>query len=171
MKELTGNISGDLAVYSQNGLIKRWNLLSKIFGLLNVYDIFRGKSDLSKEGLPYTRMGATFLINNGIFNTKDFLIDSPSMLITGNGNLDMKKSEIDAAVTVSPLVTVDKTIYKIPILGNILEKKGKGFLNVVYNVKGQLDNPDINVSFTNSVGYETIEFLKNILVLPKGMFK
>ncbi|MEI6155398.1 MAG: AsmA-like C-terminal domain-containing protein, partial [Deltaproteobacteria bacterium] len=135
------------------------------------YDVFRGKSDLTKEGLSYTRMGATFSINNGIFSTKDFLIDSPSMLITGNGNLDMKKTEIDAAITVSPLVTVDRTIDKIPILGNILKKEGKGFFYVVYNVKGQLDDPDINVSFTNSTGYETIKILKNILVLPKGMFE
>ncbi|MCX5816836.1 MAG: AsmA-like C-terminal region-containing protein, partial [Proteobacteria bacterium] len=171
MKELSGNISGDLAIYSQNGLIKRWNLLSKIFGLLNVYDVFRGKSDLAKEGLPYTRMGATFSIKNGIFSTKNFLIDSPSMLINGDGKLNMKKNEIDGTITVSPLVTVDRTIDRIPILRNILKEKEKGFLYVVYNVKGQLDNPDINVSFTNSVGHKTIEILKNILVLPKGMFE
>jgi len=171
MKALTGDMSGDLAMYSQNGLIKRWNLLSKIFGLLNVYDVFRGKSDLMKDGLPYTRMGATFSIKKGIFNTKNFLIDSPAMLITGDGSLNMKKNEMDAVITVSPLVTVDRTIDKIPILRSILKERRKGFLYVVYNVKGQIEDPDIAVSLTNSVGYKTIEILRKILVLPKGMFE
>jgi len=171
MKALIGDMNGNLTIYSRNGLIKRWNLLSKIFRLLNVYDVFREKSDPAKEGLSYTRLGANFKINNGIFGTKDFLIDSPSMLITGSGNLNMKNSEIDGTVTVSPLVTVDRTIDKIPILRSILKEKDKGFLYVVYNVKGQFEDPDISVSFTNSVGNKTIEILKNILVLPKGMFE
>jgi hypothetical protein len=171
IKELIGGINGNVAIYSKDGLIKKWNLLSKIFRLLNVYDVFRGKADLSKEGLPYRMMGATFTVKNGIFFTKDFLIDSPSMVITGVGSLDIKKNEVDANIAVSPLVAVDRTIDKIPILRNILKNKKDGFLHVAYKIKGPINDPDVNFNFANSVGGRTIELLRNILVLPKEIFE
>jgi len=167
--ELTGNMNGNLAIYSHDGSIKRWNMLSKIFGLLNVSNIIKGRLDLTKGGLPYRKMGATFQISDGVFVTKDFIVDSPSMLITGSGNVNMKRNEIDAVIAVSPLVTLDVVLDKIPILRNILRKKDKGILHVGYNVKGRLEDPDITLSFKDSVGFRTIDFFKRILVLPKEM--
>ncbi|MCX5802257.1 MAG: AsmA-like C-terminal region-containing protein, partial [Proteobacteria bacterium] len=171
MKGLLSRMNGNLIVYSKGGVIKKWNLLSKIFGLLNVYDLLKGKIDLKQEGLSYKRMGATFTVKNGIFNTKDFLIDSPSMLITGNGNLDMNKNEIDGSIAVSPLVTVDRIINKIPILRKIIRVKEKGFLYTAYNVKGPINDPDISLNFTESIGGGMVDILRNILVLPKEVFE
>jgi hypothetical protein len=171
MKELIGDMSGNVAIYSRDGLIMKWNLLSKVFGLLNVQDVLRGKVNLSKEGLQYKRMGATFTAKNGIFFTKDFLIDSPSMVITGVGSLDIKKDEIDANITVSPFVALDRTIDKIPILRNILKDKRDGFLHVAYKMKGPMNDPDISFDFANSIGGRAIEVLKNILVLPKEILE
>jgi hypothetical protein len=170
-KDLIGSMKGEAAIFSRDGLIKRWNILSKIFGLQNIKDIFRKNSSFAKDGLYYKRMGATFKIKNGIFNTNDFLIDSPSMLITGNGNMNAKDNEIDGVLTLSPLVAVDRTIDRIPILGRILKKKDKGILSLSFTIKGQADDPAISLNFTNSVGGKTIELLKNILVLPKGMIE
>ncbi len=169
--ELIGSMKGNMAMYSRNGNIKRWNILSNIFGLLNVYDVFRKKPGMMKEGLSYNKLGANFRINEGIFNTNDFLIDSPSMLITGAGNLNANTREIDGTITVSPLVTVDRTIDKIPILRSIFKKTDKGFLSVSFRVNGQLENPEIRPTFTDNVGKKTIEVLKNIFVLPKGMIE
>jgi len=171
MKELMGDFNGNVAIYSKDGLIKKWNLLSKMFGLLNVQDVLRGKVDFSKEGLQYKRMGATFTAKKGIFYTKDFLIDSPSMVITGDGSLDISKHEVDANIAVSPLVVIDRTIDKIPLLRNILKDKRDGFLHLTYKVKGPMNDPDISFNFANSIGGRTIEMLRNILVLPKEIFE
>lgn len=169
--ELTRNMNGNLAIHSRDGLIKRWNMLSKIFGLLNVSDILRGKSDMAKKGLPYRMMGATFQINDGVFVTKDFIIDSPSMLVTGSGSVNLKKNAIDAVVAVSPLQMLDAMLDKIPVLGNFLRKRDKGVLHVGYNVKGQLENPGVTLNFKDSVGLKTIDYFKRILVLPKEMLE
>ncbi len=169
--ELAGNASGDAALYSRNGSILKWNLLSKVLGLLNVYDVFRGKAGLGKEGLPYNKMGATFVAKNGAFYTKDFLIDSPSMVITGEGEVDLKKDSMDGTIKVSPLVALDRTIDKIPILRNILQGKGRGFLSVAYNVKGPMDDPDIRASVVKTIGGKALDILRNILVLPKELFE
>jgi uncharacterized protein YhdP len=165
------NLDGAITFYSRDGVIKRWNLLSKIFGVLNIYDLVRGKVDLAAEGLPYTKMGASFLVKDGVLQTSNFLIDSPSMLITGAGNIDFRRKEVQGAVTVSPLVAIDTIIDKVPVVRSLLKKKTSGFLYAAYDVKGPLDDPEVSVSFVDTVGGKTLELIKNILTLPMGVFE
>ena len=106
-----------------------------------------------------------------ILSTKDFLIDSPSMVITGDGEVDLKRDRLEGNIIVSPLVTLDRTIDKIPILRNILQGREKGFLSVAYKVKGPTDDPDISVSFVNTIGGKALNILRNILVLPKELLE
>jgi uncharacterized protein YhdP len=165
------SMSGNLTLYSQDGVIKRWSLLSKVLGLLNLYDLLRGKVDLSAEGLPYTRMGASFTAKEGIFRTDNFLIDSPAMVITGSGDINVGKNEIEADITVSPMVTVDSFIDAIPVVRKILRKKKGGFLYVSYEVKGPLDDPGVTVAFVDTIGGKALDIIKNIFTLPKGVFE
>ena len=165
------NLDGAITFYSRDGVIKKWNLLSKIFGVLNIYDLVRGKVDLAAEGLPYTKMGASFLVKDGVLQTNNFLIDSPSMLITGAGNIDFRRKEVQGAVTVSPLVAIDTIIDKVPVVRSLLKKKTSGFLYAAYDVKGPLDDPEVSVSFVDTVGGKTLELIKNILTLPIGVFE
>lgn len=171
MKDFKANLGGDTAVYSRDGVIKRWKLLSKIFALLNVYDLVRGKIDFGKDGLAYTKAGASFTINKGIYHTNNFLLDSPSMVITGAGDIDISKETINATLEVSPLVALDRTIDKIPIVRSILKNKNKGFLYVTYSVSGSFDDPDISTNYVGTVGTKSLEILRNILVFPKEVFE
>lgn len=170
-KELAANLGGEASVYSRDGVIKKWNLLSKIFALLNVYDLVRGKIDFGKDGLSYRKMGASFTVNKGVFHTNNFLLDSTSMIITGAGDLDVNKKTIDGTLEVSPLVALDRTIDKIPVVRSILKNKNKGFLYVTYNVTGPFDDPDISTNYVGTVGTKTLEILRNILVFPKEVFE
>jgi len=169
--DLISNMDGDMAIYSRNGVIKKWNLLSKIFGALNVYDLLKGKVHFGQNGLGYNKLGATFIVNKGIFHTNDFLLDSPSMVLTGNGDLDLNKREVNGIIQVSPLIALDRTIDKIPIVRNILKKRGQGFLYLTYDINGSLEDPEITPSLTDTVGSKAIELLRNILMLPKEVFE
>jgi hypothetical protein len=169
--DLIGNMGGTVTLYIRDGVIKKWNLLSKIFGALNLYDLLRGKVDFGKDGLGYTKLGAAFTGNKGIFHTSNFLLDSSSMVLTGNGQLDLKKNEIDGIVNVSPLIVLDRTLEQIPILRTILKEPGQGFLYLTYSVKGPLGDPEIASNVISTVGSKTIEILRNILTLPKGVFE
>ena len=44
IKELVSHLSGAVSMYNRNGVIRRWNLLSKIFGALNLYDLLARQS-------------------------------------------------------------------------------------------------------------------------------
>ena len=93
------------------------------------------------------------------------------MVLTGNGQLDLNKKEMDGVIHVSPLIVLDRTLDQIPIVRNILKEPGQGFLYLSYNIRGPLDDPDIAPSIISTIGSKTIETLKNILTLPIGVFE
>jgi len=164
-------LQGDVSMYSRNGTIRKWNLLAKVFSLLNLYDLFRGKVRFTEAGLKYTKMGASFKAKDGLFTTDNFVLDSPSMLITGKGSINAKNQEVDGTITVSPLVAIDKTINKIPILRNIVRNKDRGFVYASYSVKGNAEDPNINLNYVNTIGGRTIDTLKNVITLPVELFE
>lgn len=170
LNSLISKADGNVTLYSRNGVIKRWNLLAKTFGVLNIYDLLKGKIDFAKEGLAYNKMGANFIVTDGVFQTDNFLIDSPSMVVTGKGDLNFNTREIDGSLQIAPLVSLDRTIDKIPVLRNILKRKGGGFLYMACTVSGPIDDPAVKVSFTNTVGSKTLEILRNMLFLPVEVF-
>lgn len=138
------SLNGSLRVEVEKGMIERWKILSRIFSILNVSQLFMGRlPDLKTKGLPYRNITATFYVKDGIASTDDFLVDSDAIRITLLGTVDLGKNLIDARVGVHPLVTIDTILSNLPIAGYILTGKDKGFISYFYEVKGNLDDPKI----------------------------
>ncbi len=166
-EELAAGAEGAVRIRSRNGVVRKWNLISKLLAVTNLYDLFRGRVDLTKEGLAYRRLAATFEGRKGVFHTTNFFIDSPSMIITGAGDINVASKTINAKMTVSPLVTMDRLINFIPLVRSIVKEKKAGFIFFVYDVKGPLSDPDIRSSYVQSVGRRAFNILWNTLKLPK----
>ncbi len=166
-EELAAGAEGTVRIASRNGVIRKWNLISKLLAVTNLYDLFRGRVDLRKEGLAYRRLAASFEGRKGVFHTTNFFIDSPSMIITGAGDVSAADKTLNAKMTVSPLVTMDRLISWIPLLRNIVKEKKAGFIFFVYDVKGPLSDPEIKSSYAQSVGRRAFNILWNTLKLPK----
>jgi hypothetical protein len=167
---LLKSASGMATIYSRDGHILKWNILSKLLAVTNLYDLVRGRVDLAKEGLVYRRLSALFQGHDGVFHTSNFLIDSPSMIIAGKGSIDLGEKKIDGKITVSPLVATDKLIDRIPLVRSIVKEKKTGFLFFVYDVKGPLQDPDVRSAFVQSLGTRVVYIMRNILLLPKEAF-
>jgi uncharacterized protein YhdP len=118
----------------------------------------------------YKRLGASFNGNNGVFHTNDLLIDSSSMLVTGMGDFDVGKKEIDGRMTVSPLVATDKIINLIPLVRRIIRERKNGVLFFGYDIKGPARDPEITSSYVRSVGARVVYMLRNTFQLPKGVW-
>jgi uncharacterized protein YhdP len=165
-------LQGGLRVELENGVIERGNILAKIFSILNVSQIFKGRlPDLKTKGLPYQRISATIQVKEGVAFTEDFLVDSDAMRITIIGKVDLGKNLIDAKVGVHPLGTVDMVLSHIPIAGYILTGKDKGFLSYVYEVKGDLDDPKIEAIPFKTMGEGLLGIFKRILETPTRPFQ
>jgi uncharacterized protein YhdP len=166
------SLQGGLRLELENGVIEKGNILSKIFSILNVSQLFKGRvPDLKTKGLPYQRISANIQIKEGVASTEDFLVDSDAMRITIIGKVDFGKKLIDTKIGVHPLGTVDTILSNIPIAGYILTGKEKAFLSYVYEVKGDLDDPKIEAIPFKAVGEGLAGILKRLLETPLKPFQ
>lgn len=169
MKE---SLNGDLRLEIQNGVIERFNILSKIFSILNVSQLLKGRlPDLTTRGLPFHQITANIHVKDGVVRTDNFLVDSDSMRITLIGKIDLGKNLIDARIGVHPLVTIDVILSNLPIAGYILTGKDKGFISYFYEVKGSLDNPRIEAIPFKIVEESTWGIIKRLLETPLRPFQ
>jgi len=77
---------------------------------------------------------------------------------------------MDARITVSPLVTIDKIVSNIPVLKNILQDKKRGFIYAVYDVKGPIEDPEIKVSYIQTIGSLPLNILRGLIEFPMNLF-
>ncbi len=166
------SLQGGLRFELENGVIEKESILARIFSILNVSQLFKGRlPDLKTKGLPYQRISGTLQVKDGIASTEDFLVDSDAMKITILGNVDLGKNLIDAKIGVHPLVTVDTVLSNIPIAGYILTGKDKAFLSYVYEAKGDLDDPKIEAVPFKTVGEGLFGIFKRLLETPLRPFQ
>jgi hypothetical protein len=171
-QEVKESLDGNLRFGIENGVIERFNILSKIFSILNVSQLFKGRlPDLKTKGLPYHSMMATIDIKGGIASTNDFLVDSDAMRITLFGKVDLGKNLIDARIGVHPLVTIDTLISSVPIVGYILTGKDKAFITYFYAVNGNLDDPKIEAIPLKSIEEPSWGVVKRLLETPLRPFQ
>jgi hypothetical protein len=169
MKESLG---GRLRFEMENGVIERFNILSKIFSILNVSQLLKGRfPDLTTKGLPYRQIQGNFYVTDGVATTDDFVVDSDAMRITLLGKIDLGKNLIDARIGVHPLVTIDTILSTVPVAGYILTGKDKGFISFFYQAKGNLNDPKIEAIPFKIVEESTWGIIKRLLITPLRPFQ
>lgn len=171
-QHLKESLNGDLKLILEKGVIERGNVLAKIFSLLNVSQLFKGRvPDLKTKGLPYRSITANIQVREGIAFTEDLLVESDAMRITVIGKVDLGKNLIDAKVGIHPLITVDTLLSHIPIAGYILTGKDKAFLSYFYEVRGELDDPKVEAVPFKSIGEGFIGIVRRLLETPLRPFQ
>ncbi len=159
-KSLTGN----LEFKAEQGRIYRFGMLAKVFALLNVTEIYRGEvPELTGKGFAYNSMTANGVFEDGKLIVKDTAIDSPSMGIAIEGNIDLIKKKVNLIVLVAPFKTVDRIVKHIPLVGNIL---GGSLISIPFRATGDLANPDVIPLSPTAVGSGLLGILERTLKLP-----
>ena len=171
-QEMKESLNGGLRFEVENGVIEKFNILSKIFSILNVSQLLKGRlPDLATKGLPYHQILANFYVKDGVATTDDFLVDSDAMRITLLGKIDLGKNLIDVRIGVHPLVTIDTLLSSVPIAGYILTGEDKGFISYFYDVKGNLDDPKIEAIPLKSIEETSWGVIKRLLGTPLRPFQ
>jgi hypothetical protein len=159
-KSLTGNLQFTAA----EGRIYRFGMLAKIFALLNVTEIWRGEvPDLTGKGFAYNSIVATGVFEDGKLIIKDTSIDSPSMGIAIEGDINLMKKKVNLVVLVAPFKTVDRIVKLIPLFGNIM---GGNLISIPFRAIGDLGDPDVVPLSPTAVGSGLLGILERTLKLP-----
>ncbi|MFO7665047.1 MAG: AsmA-like C-terminal region-containing protein [Desulfobacterales bacterium] len=162
--EITRLLNGTIDFKAKDGRIYQLAILSKIFALLNLTEIFRGKiPDLVGEGFAYNSITASGKLENGKFVITNFVIDGASMAIVCTGNIDLNKDSIDLVVLISPFKTIDLIIKYIPVVTQILDGN---IISIPFRVTGKINDPEVIPLSPTAVGSGILNMLQRTIMLP-----
>ena len=131
---------------------------------------------MEKEGPPYDRISSTIAIQNGLYQTENLTIDSPTFKITAAGNYDLPTDQLDLAVAVSPFGSYSQFLKTIPLFGRIIAGDRKGLATAMFTVKGGLEDPEVTylpvksfASGLSGLAQLAVDVLTNTLTLPMDL--
>jgi uncharacterized protein YhdP len=169
------SLNGKAEVLLENGRIlkSKERAVWKIISILNLPAVLQGKVDLEKEGLPYNKIAGTIVIQNGLAQTENMVIDSPILKITGAGNYDLPTDQLDFVVAVSPFGSYSQFLKAIPLFGRIFAGDRKGLATAIFTIKGAVQDPEVTYlpmkSFAtglSGLAQLAVDVLTNTLTLP-----
>lgn len=163
LRSLNGNL--DLAATKGRFYSGRfYNTLTKIFALLDVSQIFKGKlPDIAAKGFGYNSFQAKANIQNDKLTLNKMIIDGTSMEIVSQGSIDLINKQIDVLALVAPFKTVDLLVKKIPVVKDII---GGSLISVPFRITGNLENPKVTPLSPSAVGSGLLGIMKRTLQLP-----
>ncbi len=163
-EELVRAVKGTLRFSARKGEIYRDKLLARIFSVLNVTELIRGKlPDLTTEAVPYDTFNSTAELADGTAHFKTLLLAGPTVEIVGEGRYDLVKGEMDLQLLVAPLKTVDFIVNNTPMVKWIT---GGTLLTVPVRVRGTREDPEVSMLSGKVVGNRLLQIMKNTLHLP-----
>jgi uncharacterized protein involved in outer membrane biogenesis len=169
------SLNGRAEVLLEDGRIPKADerALWKIISLLNLPVVLQGKVDLEKEGLPYNKITGTVVIQNGLFQTENMIIDSPILKITAAGNYDLPTDQLEVVAAVSPFGSYSQFLKTIPLFGRLLAGERQGLATAMFSVKGSMEDPEVTYlpmkSFATGLtglAQLAVDVLINTLALP-----
>ena len=165
-------MNGSLVLTARDGKIQKYALFSRIFALLNVYKIVQSHDiELTSKNFPYNMITSTFTFKDSILSFDDFYFDSNSLQISAVGQYSLKTKEIDSILGVQPFEALDRTIGMLPLLGWILTGKDKKLIVVSMNVKGEIDDPSVQIAPWETISNPVKSSLLRAWELSTDLFK
>ena len=164
---LMRNLNGDLKFYVSKGRSyagKNFRILIKIFSILNVTEMFKGKlSNPETNGFAFNSIHVKADIQNGKLVLNEMIVDGTSMNIVCQGSIDVVNKQVDIKALVAPLKTIDFFIKRTPLIKDIL---GGSLISIPIGIKGHLDNPRVTPIPPYEVGAGLLGIVKRTLQLP-----
>lgn len=135
--------TGSMEVRLHDGVVHRFEVLSKIFSLLNLGSLVSGRvPDIAAKGLPFERVGWKMEIIDNKWKVNPLRFFSDAARIDAKGMYFAGQGRMDFAVQVAPLVGIDKIFYGL--FGDLIARDGKT-LTTTFRVRGLVHSPDIRL--------------------------
>jgi uncharacterized protein involved in outer membrane biogenesis len=171
MEEIKKTALGNLKLKLEKGSLHKFNVLSKMFSILNVSQLLKFQlPNMVSNGMPYSEITGGFAISDGIIATQDLFISSDAINISVIGKTDMIKEDLDFTIGVQPLQTVDKVVNRIPVVGWLLTGKDKDFLTAYFEAKGKWSDPQVKAIPAKSLGKGVLNVFRRVFELPVRLF-
>ena len=170
MDDFIRTATGSVELRAQQGVIKKFSALAKIFSLLNVSQLFKLKlPDMTTQGMPYTAITSSLTLDKGVVGIQDLFLSGDAMQISIVGKTDLIEKKLDGIVGVHPLKTLDLIAARIPIAGWVLTDDKGNLVTVHFEVKGDWDNPEVKPIPVKSLSSGTMNIFRRVFQLPEKL--
>ena len=166
-----------ISIMIERGRLVYAPVISKVLALINLPALLKGKTDLTKDGLPFDRLKLVFGIEHGIMNISEFLLDSPILKISGTARYDFIDDKFDGVMVASPLGQYSDLLKSVPLFGKLFSGERQGFDTAIFEVKGSAKDPSVVYLPAESLmagakGTAKLAFdlLVNAITLPEEAF-
>jgi uncharacterized protein YhdP len=162
---------GNIRLRFKDGSLRKFNVLSKMFSILNVSQLLKFQlPDMVSGGMPYNEIKGSFAVSDGGIVTQDLFIASDAINISVVGKADIVKEDLDFTIGVQPLQTVDKVVNRIPVVGWLLTGKSKDFLTAYFEAKGKWSDPQVSAIPVKSLAKGVLNVFRRVFELPVRLF-
>lgn len=169
--EIKKSALGNIRLNMNNGKVKKFSTLAKVFSILNVSQLLKFKlPDMSSGGMPYSSIKGSIAVKDGIMTTQDLFINSNAINVSIVGDADIVKEELNLTLGAQPLQTVDKIVNRIPIVGWLLTGKEKNLLTAYFEAKGKWSDPKVSAIPVKSMGKGILNIFIRAFELPVKLF-
>jgi uncharacterized protein YhdP len=159
-------LSGAFRARIEDGVVRRFQLLVRILSFMDLSRWFTLRlPNINQEGIHFRSVSGDFKITRGVYSTENLFVDGDDLKITGAGELDGPKGELDFTIAVRPFPGIDRAANYVPILGTGLAAIKNSFLVASFNVKGQVNDPSITPAPLSTLS----EYFFGALAIPKGL--
>jgi uncharacterized protein YhdP len=160
------NLNGAFRVRIEDGIARRFQLLVRVLSFLDLSRWFTLRlPNVNQEGIHFRSVSADVKVARGVYTTQNLFVDGDDLRITGAGELDGPKGEVDYVLAVRPFPGLDRAASYIPILGTGLAAIKDSLLVASFNVRGPINDPSITPAPLSTLS----EFFYGALAIPKGL--
>jgi uncharacterized protein YhdP len=146
---LKGNLEAEITRGRINQLGTFGSIIGKIFSFISPRSLLfiKLKEDLGREGVPFRKLKSRVSFEAGHLTIYESTIESSAMNSVARGTIDFADRQIDMNFEIQPLVTLDKTLGFIPLVG----KRVADLTMISLDVTGSLKDPRIKMSAVDKV--------------------
>jgi hypothetical protein len=167
--EFIDALQGNFKLDVQGGRVYRSPVLLKIFSLLSVTDVFKGKlPQFSNKGFSYKVLKGQADVKGGKIIVNEVVFESDTINLAGYGEIDITNDKLNLVVLVTMLDSVKKLLEIIPFIKNIA---GKDLLTYPVKVNGTITDPKVSFLSPTELGKKAIGILGRTLKLPLDIIK
>lgn len=163
---------GHILIRSKKGRILRLKLLSRIFKVVNITDLFKTQvGQTGKRGFPYSQMDIdTHVSENTLFIDRAILYGEGLNLYL-KGDMGIDNFDADMTLLIAPFKTFDTLVSKVPLIGQPIMSEYESIVAIPVAMKGQMPDPQVTPLHPGAVGGALFDFVKDTFKLPINILK
>jgi len=161
---------GNLQIESHQGRILRMKLLSKIFSVVNITDLFSvgtgNGPEASTKGFPYTDLLLKAHVKGNELIIDEAVVRGEGLNLFVRGKMNLSTFELDVVVMISPFKTLDAIVSKVPLVGRVIGGETATLVTFPVGVTGKASDPQVTLLPPGAVGEGLVNIVKRTLLLP-----